>query len=208
VYASAFTVTNSATVKARAFATGLADSVVAAGNFNIIRVPVVPVPTIKPAGGTFGDWVKVTLKCVLAKTVIRYTLDGSEPTINSTQYKTALTVTQSGTLRAKAFKAGDVDSATATANFIITTPVITTPSPLPDATVSNRCSQTLAVRGGQPPYKWTLVASQLPVGLKLSSSGIISGKPTKATPAPVPFTVKVTDAKKGTTQQAFTLQVN
>jgi|GEM_PF-752049 len=208
VYTGAFTLTNSATVKARAFATGYADSAVAVANFSIIRLPVVLGPVITPGSGTFGDWVKVTMKCATAKAVIRYTLDGAEPTSSSPQYKAAITVKQTGTLKAKAFNTGYLNSATAVTTFTITTPVINTGGSLPAATVGSGYTQTLQASGGQPAYKWALVASKLPAGLKLSSTGIISGKPTKATPVPVSFTVKVADAKKGTMQQAFTLQVN
>jgi len=208
VYTGPFTLTNSATVKARAFATGYTDSAVAVADINIIRLPVVLGPVITPGSGTFGDWVKVTMKCATAKAVIRYTLDGAEPTSSSPQYKTAITVKQTGTLKAKAFKTGYLNSATAVTTFTITTPVINTGGSLPAATVGSGYTQTLQASGGQPAYKWVLVASKLPAGLKLSSTGIISGKATKATPVPVPFTVKVTDAKKGTMQQVFTLQVN
>ena len=208
VYTGPFTLTNSATVKARAFESGFADSTVAVANFNIIHLPVVLGPMITPQGGTFGDWVKVTMKCATAKASIRYTLDGTDPTSSSPQYKSAITVKQTGILKAKALKMGSLDSATATANFTITTPAINTGDSLPAATVGSGYNQTLQASGGQPAYKWALVGSKLPAGLKLSSAGIISGKPTKGTPAPVTFKVKVTDAKKGTDQRTFTLQVN
>ena len=210
VYASPFTLTNSTTITAQAMASGFADSAVASARFTIIQLPTLPLPTITPTNGTFGDSVKVTLKCSLVKAVIiHYTLDGSEPTRSSTNYKSAILMTQSGTLRAKAFKPGYVDSPTATANFSITTPAITTTSPLRDATAGQSYTNQLAVSGGQSAYKWSLVAgSRLPAGLKLSSAGIITGKPTQKTLTLVPFTVKVTDAKKGATQRTFTLQVN
>ena len=208
VYAGALTLTNSATIKARAVAAGFTDSAVASASFTIIKLVAVSQPTITPVAGTFADSVKVTLKCPTAKAVIRYTLDGSEPTSSSIQYKTAITVTQSGTFKAKAFKAGFLASPTATADFTITVPRITTTSPLPAATAGRAYSQQLQVSGGQPAYKWTLLAGKLPPGLKLAGTGIISGKPPKPTAAPVLFTVKVTDAKKGTAQQVFTLQVN
>ena len=207
VYATSFTLSNSATVQAEAVASGFADSAVASASFTILKTPVVPVPTFTPTNGVFGDSVKVTVKCSLAKALIRYTLDGSEPTTNSAQYKSPMTVTNS-VLKARAYKTGYLDSPTGTANFTITIPVITTPLRLPDATASNRYSQTLEVSGGQPKYKWTLVASPLPEGLKFSSAGVISGQPTKRTTAPVQLKVKVTDAKKGTDQRTFTLQVN
>ena len=211
VYSSPFALTNSVTVQAKAVASGLADSDIASTSYTILRIPVVPAPTVTPINGLFGDSVKVTLKCSLAKAIIHYTLDGSEPTANSALYKAAITVTNSSRLKARAYKAGYLDSPTASASFTITIPQITTPLRLPDATASNRYSQTLEVSGGQPGYKWALVASKLPAGLKLTNAGtlaVIGGTPTQPTLTPASFTVKVTDAKKGTDQRTFTLQVN
>ena len=208
VYRTAIQLTNSAVVKVRGTAAGLGDSLVASASFTILQLAAVPRPILTPAEGTFGDWVKVTVKCDLAKAVIRYTVDGTEPTSSSPQYKAAIPVKQTSTLKAKAFKTGYLASPTAVANFTITTPAINTGPLLPAASVGSSYNQILQVSGGQPAYKWTLVGSKLPAGLKLASTGIISGQPTKVTTGPVEFTVKVTDSKKGTAQQTFTLQVN
>ena len=208
VYRTAIQLTNSAVVKVRGTAAGLGDSLVASASFTILQLAAVPRPILTPAEGTFGDWVKVTVKCDLAKAVIRYTVDGTEPTSSSPQYKAAIPVKQTSTLKAKAFKTGYLASPTAVANFTITTPAINTGPLLPAASVGRSYNQILQVSGGQPAYKWTLVGSKLPAGLKLASTGIISGQPTKVTTGPVEFTVKVTDSKKGTAQQTFTLQVN
>ncbi|HVB94424.1 MAG TPA: Ig domain-containing protein [Acidimicrobiales bacterium] len=66
------------------------------------------------------------------------------------------------------------------------TPVtITTPSPLPDATVNSPYSVTLQASGGTPPYWWqwgidpNSYREQLPPGLSFPSSGTISGTPTE-----------------------------
>ena len=58
-------------------------------------------------------------------------------------------------------------------------------------------SSTLTAVAGNAPYKWTLVAgSALPPGLKLSKTGVISGKATAA--GTFLFTVQVTDTKTKT----------
>ena len=162
-------------------------------------------PTITPAGGTSPDYVKVTLRCQTAKATIRYTTDGTEPTATSLQYRTALTLTNSGTLKAKAFHAGRDDSATASASYTITTPVITTAGGLVGGTIKQTYRQALQATCGAAPYRWTVVSGQLPAGLKLSSAGILSGKPTANGVAT--FTLKVTDARKGVAQQTFTVTV-
>jgi hypothetical protein len=55
-------------------------------------------------------------------------------------------------------------------------------------------SSTLAADGGSPPYKWSLVSgSTLPSGLRLRTTGVISGKAT--TVGTYTFTVEVVDTK-------------
>ena len=58
---------------------------------------------------------------------------------------------------------------------------ITTASPLPAGTVGTFYSQQLtATAGFSTPYTWTVPASQLPPGLTLSTSGVLSGTPSGA----------------------------
>ncbi len=83
---------------------------------------------------------------------------------------------------------------------------ITTPSPLPNGTVSVPYNQTLAATGGAPPYAWSIVSGSLPDGLSLdANSGAITRTPTSATTAT--FTVQVTDRIGTTATQQFTLSV-
>jgi lysophospholipase L1-like esterase len=81
--------------------------------------PTVSTPTITPPGGTYTNSVDVALATQTPGASIRYTTDGSEPTVSSTLYSASITLMQSTTLRAKAFLAGYTDSATATAAFTI-----------------------------------------------------------------------------------------
>ena len=167
---------------------------------------LVATPKFTPAGGTSPDYVKVTLSCPTAKATIHYTTDGTEPTAAAASYKTPLTLTSTGTLKAQAFRAGYDDSAIATTSYTITTPLITTADLLPAGAVGQTYRHVLQATAGAKPYRWTMVSGPLPAGLKLSSAGVISGKPTTAVLAT--FTVQVTDARKGGYQQAFTLPVN
>jgi peptidoglycan/xylan/chitin deacetylase (PgdA/CDA1 family)/lysophospholipase L1-like esterase len=81
--------------------------------------PTVATPTITPPGGTYTNSVDVALATQTAGASIRYTTDGTEPTSSSTLYSASIMVTQSITLRAKAFLSGYNDSATASASFTI-----------------------------------------------------------------------------------------
>lgn len=70
-----------------------------------------------------------------------------------------------------------------------------TPSPatLGDGVVGLPYSQAITASGGTAPYTFALTASELPAGLNLSNSGILSGTPTAAGTAT--FTVEATDSQ-------------
>ena len=160
-----------------------------------------PTPTITPVGGIFTNSVKVTLAYATAGYTIRYTVDGSDPTNLSTVYKkTGIIITNSVTLKAKAFKSKMADSGTATAAFTIIVPPapsIATTS-LADAIAKQPYTVTIQIASGTGwgPYKWALTAgSKLPAGLTLNAkTGILAGKPAKT--GVFNFTLKVTDSKK------------
>jgi Putative Ig domain len=71
-----------------------------------------------------------------------------------------------------------VQTATRDLQIVVNGPLtITTPSTLPDASLSGVYSVTLATTGGLPPYVWTNLGQNLPPGLSLSSGGVLSGTP-------------------------------
>jgi hypothetical protein len=78
--------------------------------------PVVA-PAISPAGGLFTTSATVTMSTPTAGASIRVTTDGTEPTESSSLYSEPLAVTDTQTIKAKAFKTGLTPSATATAGF-------------------------------------------------------------------------------------------
>ena len=77
-------------------------------------------------------------------------------------------------------------------------PIEITTTSLPSGKVGAKYSTALKAVGGNPPYSWSLAAGSkpLPPGLKLSSTGMISGTPTKK--GTYSFTVKVVDTKTKT----------
>ncbi|OHE66774.1 MAG: hypothetical protein A2001_13300 [Treponema sp. GWC1_61_84] len=128
LYSGGFTLTSSATVRARAFASGYNDSAVASAAFTVTVTPTAATPVISPAGGSFADSVAVSLSCATSGATIRYTTNGTDPTAGSTLYSGSFTLTSSATVRAKAFASGYNDSAVASAAFTVTvTPTAATP---------------------------------------------------------------------------------
>ena len=123
--------------------------------------PTVETPTITPAGGTFNDSVSVTLSTNTAGASIYYTLDGSDPTIASTLYSGPFMVTNSGTVKARAFLSGYNDSGIASAAFTITTtPTVETPTITPPGgTFNDSVSVTLSTNTAGASIYYTLDGS-------------------------------------------------
>lgn len=79
-----------------------------------------PVPSAAP--GSYDAVQQISLSCETEGAVIYYTTDGTEPTQNSARYAGAIPVDATGMVRARAYKEGFIESAVATATFIIGEP--------------------------------------------------------------------------------------
>lgn len=90
----------------------------------------------------------------------------------------------------------------ATSSFVlqVSPALAVTTTSLPSATVGVSYSQTLSASGGTQPYSWAVTSGSLPVGLSLSSAGLISGTPT--TYQTDSFTIQVTDSTVPTPETA------
>ena len=93
------------------------DSVVVYGVPGIVHNNVAT-PEITPASGfVYAASQTVTITCATAGASIYYTTDGSIPTQNSTLYTAPFTIDSNVTIKAKAFKDGDMPSLVATATY-------------------------------------------------------------------------------------------
>ena len=208
-YVSVITLSNSATVTAIAVATGYAPSSVATASFTIITLPTVATPVFLPAGGSYTTSVQVAISSSTSNATIRYTTDGSVPTVNSPVYTGLITLSQATTLKAVGFVVGDNPSPVATARFAFNLPstlIILSGSSLPAALKGAAYSQTFAALNGTGAYTWSVApTSKLPAGLKLSATGVLSGTLTKTDTSS--FVVVVKDAAGNTAHQTFNLIV-
>lgn len=88
-------------------------------------------------------------------------------------------------------RATDFTGAFQTKQFTMTVAQISTASPLTQATVNTAYTQNFAVSPAhdQETETWTIIAGTIPVGLTMSTAGILSGTPT--VPGTYDFTVNV-----------------
>ena len=150
-----------------------------------------------PPGSSLPSWLSLTSSGVLS---------GTPPTGTATPVTFNIAVASGGSTNGKAFTL----AIQTIAPVAITT--LSIPSP---ATVGVAYGPVqLMASGGPTPanYAWALSAgsSLLPAGLMLSTSGVISGTPTTAVPAPgASFSITVADGGGAfTAEQAYTLVVS
>jgi hypothetical protein len=117
VYSSAINVAATSTVKAIAIKTGMADSDISSAAFTI--QDSVSAPVFNPPAGSYAAAQSVSIITATAGASIFYTTNGSTPTILSSQYTSAVSITSTTTLKALAIKTGMAASAVSSAEYII-----------------------------------------------------------------------------------------
>lgn len=80
------------------------------------------------------------------------------------------------------------------------------PATLPSASRNAAYSTTITASGGTAPYTFSVTSGALPIGLSLSSSGVLSGTP--ATTGSFTFTVAAVDANAASGSRTYTLSVD
>ncbi len=138
-------------------------SAVDMGAFEATPANTVATPSFQPAGGTtFETTVNVSMTCTTPDAAIRYTLDGSEPTAGSALYAVPVQLTQTTTVKARAFAVGMIDSAVASASYTRTV-TLATAVDAPDLTFTT---------GGDAP--WFVQSTVVHTGEEALQSGSIS----------------------------------
>ncbi len=93
-------------------------------------------PTFSPLPGTYSGRVAVQLATATTGAVIRYTLDGTTPTVSSEVYTAPIQVTATTTVKAAAFASGMANSAVASGNYRIRDAIQTLANNTPIANLS------------------------------------------------------------------------
>ena len=170
----------------------------AAQPLSIVVAAVITISTTSLPGGTVGATYSQTLQA--SSGTLPYSWAIASGTLPPGLSLTAGGVISGTPTAAGAFgftvRVTDANKSTTTQPLSIAILQITTTT-LPNGTVGLAYSQSLQATGGTPPYVWTVSSGSLPAGLSLSSTGVISGTPTKA--ATSSFAVAVTDANQNST---------
>ena len=82
--------------------------------------PAVATPTFSPEGGEYEEAQTVTISCDTEDATIYYTLDGSEPTTESWVYSEPISIEETTTVKAIAYKGDDASSVASVTYYIIT----------------------------------------------------------------------------------------
>jgi hypothetical protein len=120
-YSGAIPVSASETIQAIAIASGYPDSSVASAAY-IVNLPAAATPSFTPAAGTYTSVQSVTLSDTTPGASIYYTTDGTAPTINSSWYRGAISVSATETIQAIAVATGYISSSVSSAAYTINLP--------------------------------------------------------------------------------------
>jgi alpha-tubulin suppressor-like RCC1 family protein len=112
------------TLKARAFKPGAVTSEITSTTYTMKVVA----PTLSPTSGAYGASQSVTMSTTTPGASITYTLDSTEPSSSSTPYSGAITVADTRTVKARAFKTGWTASDSGLASYWIAAGTVATPT--------------------------------------------------------------------------------
>ena len=136
IYGAPIQVPTTETVEAVAVATGNAVSAIASATYTI-NLPPAATPAFSLPAGTYLSAQTVTISDSTAGATIYYTTNGTTPTISSTVYSGAITVSASETIEAIAVASGLANSSVASAAYTINLPVTFTLSATPSSLTVN-----------------------------------------------------------------------
>lgn len=119
----AIAIAQSQTLKVSGWKTGHLTSIVVARTYELKAVT----PTMTPGAGAYGSPQSVAINTTTSGATIRYTTDGTEPTASSTAYSAAITVNDTQTVKANAFKTGWTTSDSGHASYWISAGTVATP---------------------------------------------------------------------------------
>ena len=86
-------------------------------------------------------------------------------------------------------------------------PLLVTTESLPAGRIGVYYQQSLVAEGGFGPHSWSMLDGELPPGVTLESSGVLSGTPSENLSSPYVFTAEVVDALNNSSTRVFSIDV-
>jgi hypothetical protein len=129
-YGTALSFTSTTTLRAQTYLSSCSPSAEVSGLYQVTPAQTTVAPVFSPPSGAYPPGTAISLSDADSSAVIRYTTDGSDPTVSSPPYSTPLTLTVPLSLKAKAFRSGYAPSLTVSASYapMLAAPTLT-PSP-------------------------------------------------------------------------------
>jgi len=167
-----------------------------------VSLKICPVITVNPtslANATVGLAYNQTITASGSASAYTYSVSsGSLPTWATLNASSGVISGTPSSITSASFiiRATDASGCIGTRSFTIvpTCPTISiSPATAPPARMGVAYSQTLTASGGTAAYTWSTVSGLWPLGLGMSSAGVISGTPLAVTALPVNVTVRATD---------------
>jgi len=129
IFSSPIPVTSTIAIKAKAFLDG-EESYTGTYLYTVANKAASPVASINPGIVASGTRVRFTSETT-GGAILRYTTDGSEPTANSNEFKTSISITSNTTIKIKAFRNGMIPSDTMTFIYHVkTASPVAVPNPI------------------------------------------------------------------------------
>jgi hypothetical protein len=111
-------VDRSNTIKVVGFRTGWTDSDLGKATY-MITLGTVTAPTFSPTAGTYTANQSVSISTTTSGATIRYTTDGTDPTLRSSIYTSPIWIEKTTNIKAKAFKGDYTGSSIASGLYVI-----------------------------------------------------------------------------------------
>ena len=157
LYAGPLTLSNTTTVKAKAFKPGYPDSATAQATY--LKSNATPLFS-PPSGTAFTDSLEVSITSAVAAVSIRYTLDNSDPTAASALYADPLSMTNTSTIKARAYSGDSPVSAISSATYTLQAVGAPTFTPDSGTLLSGAGEVTLACAVPGAAIRYTLDGSE------------------------------------------------
>jgi alpha-tubulin suppressor-like RCC1 family protein len=120
-------VDQSLTIKVRGWKPGAVSSELVSGAYELKAVT----PVLSPVSGAYGSGQSVTITTTTPSATLTYTLDGTEPAPSSTSYTGSVAVSDTRSVKGRAYRTGWTASDSATASYWISAGTVATPTITP-----------------------------------------------------------------------------